>query len=292
MSKPVFAYAVMKLCEKGVVNLDTPLVNYTRERFLKGDPRLDSITARHVLSHTAGFQDARSGEKPLQIHFTPGTKWMYSGEGYAYLQSVVTHLAGREDANDCAQFEAGLEVCATDFDQYMRTNLLAPFGMESSGYLWHDALAMHLARPHDRQAAPLEHRSPTAASVARYGAMGGLLTTATDYAKFLIEMIDSKPAGAYRLSRNSLAEMLQPQVKVEDGNGYSISWALGWRVTHTSKGDLISHGGNQTGFHSISEFSMAQKSGYVILTNGDNGWKLINGLAPDISRWVHLHTQA
>jgi CubicO group peptidase (beta-lactamase class C family) len=53
MSKPVFAYAAMKLCEKGVLGLDTPLTKYTSDRFLQGDPRLDLITARHVLSHTA-----------------------------------------------------------------------------------------------------------------------------------------------------------------------------------------------------------------------------------------------
>src|SRR5215471_11971802 len=47
-SKPVFAYAVMKLCEKGVMDLNTPLTKYAPERFLKGDPRLDLITARHV----------------------------------------------------------------------------------------------------------------------------------------------------------------------------------------------------------------------------------------------------
>ena len=141
MSKPVFAYVVMKLCEKGVINLDTPLVKYTSERFLKGDSRLDLITARHVLSHTTGFQDARSGDKPLKIHFAPGEKWMYSGEGYAYLQSVVTHLTGRVNPKECSQFEAGITVCATDFDAYMKTNVLAPFGMESSGYLWTEEFA-------------------------------------------------------------------------------------------------------------------------------------------------------
>ena len=36
-SKPVFAYAVMKLCERGIMNLDTPLTRYTPERFLEGD---------------------------------------------------------------------------------------------------------------------------------------------------------------------------------------------------------------------------------------------------------------
>lgn len=109
-SKPVFAYAVMKLCEKGVMDLDTPLTKYTSERFLHGDPRLDLITARHVLSHTSGFPNFRSKEEPLAIHFTPGEKWSYSGEGYSYLQSVVTHLiGGHRNPKDCAQFEAGLE---------------------------------------------------------------------------------------------------------------------------------------------------------------------------------------
>jgi CubicO group peptidase (beta-lactamase class C family) len=80
-SKPVFAYAVMKLCENGVMDLDTPLTKYTSERFLKDDPRLDFITARHVLSHTSGFQNFRSMKKPLKIQFTPGEKWHYSGDG-------------------------------------------------------------------------------------------------------------------------------------------------------------------------------------------------------------------
>ena len=60
MSKPVFAYAVLKLCEAGVLALDTPLTTYTPERPVSGDPRMDFITARHVLSHTTGFQNWRS----------------------------------------------------------------------------------------------------------------------------------------------------------------------------------------------------------------------------------------
>jgi CubicO group peptidase (beta-lactamase class C family) len=86
VSKTVFAYAVMKLCKRGVLNLDTPLTKYTSDRFLKGDPRLDLITGRHVLSHTTGFQNWRSAQEPLKIHFTPGERFQYSGEGYSYLQ--------------------------------------------------------------------------------------------------------------------------------------------------------------------------------------------------------------
>lgn len=287
MSKPVFAYTVMKACEKGILRLDTPLVEYTRERFLEGDPRLDQVTARHVLCHTAGFQDIRSRQNPLKMHFRPGEKWAYSGEGYFYLQSVMTGLAGRVYRGDCSRFEAGFEVCATDFDSYMQTNLLVPFGMNQSGYLWSDALARDVAHPHDAEGNPLPYRKPSAAAVARYGAMGGLLTTVADYAKFLIQVIDPKPEDAFRLSGASLKEMLRPQVKVEVGQGYSIWWALGWRVARTAAGDLVSHGGDQTGFHSTSEFSVAGRSGYVILTNGENGWKVIQDIAPRISGWLY-----
>ncbi len=147
ISKTVFAYAVMKACEKGLLNLDTPLTKYTAERFLAGDPRLDLMTARHVLSHTGGFQNWRSTEDPLKILFTPGARWEYSGEGYSYLQSVLTHVAGRVDPNDCKTFHDGLRVCGTDFDGYMRANLFMPFGMTSSGYLYRDGMA----RPHNEK---------------------------------------------------------------------------------------------------------------------------------------------
>lgn len=291
MSKPLFAYAVLKLCERGILDLDTPLTKYTSERILKDDPRLDLITARHVLAHTSGLQDIRSGDKPLAIHFQPGARWLYSGEGYAYLQSAVTNLTGLTDQTACGRFEADLEVCATDLDLYLRANLLGPFGMNGSDYLSTAAMEHHFARPHDNDGDPLPQNpgSPgrQRANVARYGAMGGLLTTARDYAKFLIEVIDPKPPDACRLTRASLSEMFRPQIKVEDGDGYSVWWGLGWRVARTKEGDLIGHGGDQTGFHSTSEFSLADKSGFVILTNGDNGWQLIRQVAPGLSKLLH-----
>jgi hypothetical protein len=62
----------------------------------------------------------------LAIHFTPGERWDYSGEGYSYLQSVVTQLVGRVHPKDCKTFDDGVRVCVTDFAAYMKTNLLVP----------------------------------------------------------------------------------------------------------------------------------------------------------------------
>lgn len=287
MSKPVFAYAVLKLCEQGVLGLDEPLVHYTRERFLPGDARLDAITARHVLSHTTGFQDIRSGAAPLAIAFTPGERWQYSGEGYAWLQSVVTTLVGHTDPADCDRFEADLQVCGTDFDTWMQARVLRPFGMRSSGYVSPDGFAGRIARPHDDHGAPLPPRSYRPPGAARYGAMGGLVTTAGDYARFLIEVMRPRPVDEVRLSAESLREMLRPQVAVEQGPDYAISWGLGWRLARTPTALLVSHGGDQSGFHCTSEMCPLKGSAYVILTNADRGWELIRSLAPELSRWVH-----
>lgn len=65
-TKPVFAYGVMKLAERGVINLDTPLVKYTSRR-VTPDPRVELITARHVLTHTTGFPNWRQTPE-LPIH--------------------------------------------------------------------------------------------------------------------------------------------------------------------------------------------------------------------------------
>src|SRR5688572_20639952 len=273
VSKTVFAYAVLKLCEKGVMNVDTPLAKYTRERFLEGDPRLDLITARHVLAHTTGFQNWRSKDKSLQIRFTPGERFSYSGEGYYYLQSVMTHLTGHVNREVSSRYEAGLEVFATDFDHYMRANVFQPFGMRSSAYVWNDTLKNYAA-PHDAEGKPSAKRKTSATTAARYGAAGGLHTTPTDYAKFLIEVIDPKRSDAFRLNKTSRAEMLRPQVKIND----SISQALGWQIRHTENGDFIMHSGGNPGFAAFVVGSVQRKSGLVIMTNSDNGHLVIDKL--------------
>lgn len=277
VSKTVFAYAVLKLCERGTLDLDAPLTKHGIGTFLKGDARLDRVTARHVLSHTSGFQDWRSSAAPLKIHFMPGTQFMYSGEGYFYLQSVMTHLTGRTDAKNCDRYEADLEVCATDFDAYMKRTLLEPFGMNRSGYEWNETLEKNAAQPHDVDGKAIVRRRPRAPDVARYGSAGGLNTTARDYAKFLSEIVVPKKADAFRLNKESLKEMVRPQIKLPpdqkiDG---ATSWGLGWALQERPEGTLLVHSGGQSGYRSLAMASLENRSGFVVLTNSDNGGRLI-----------------
>ena len=159
----------------------------------------------------------------------------------------------------------------------MKRNLFVPFGMGSSGYVWNGIFERHAARPHDSEGKPFVKKKPTATNAARYASAGGLHTTATDYAKFLIEIVNPKESDAFRLSKKSLREMVRPQVKLDEQQKIdgASSWALGWGVQERETGNVIVHSGGNDGFRSLAMASVEKKSGFIILTNGDSGGKVI-----------------
>lgn len=91
LTKVAFAYLVMKLVDDHVIDLDKPvyeclpgpLSDYPARRDIADDPRFKLITARMLLSHTAGFNNARyfDPDHRLVIHFQPGTRYSCASEG-------------------------------------------------------------------------------------------------------------------------------------------------------------------------------------------------------------------
>lgn len=285
VSKTAFAYAVMKLCEKNVMNLDAPLIHYYPELFSKGDPRLQIITARQVLSHSTGIPEWRNSPEVRNFQFDPGKDFMYSGEGYYLLQTVVTHLVGKAYTEPCGTYEGDFKVCATDIADYMKTNLLVPFNMNSSSYLWTEELAKNSASPHGVDENVINKPHQNATDMARYASAGGLLTTAKDYSNFLLGLFEGRDHDAFRLNAGSLSEMFRPQVKLRSDQQIDgcTSWGLGWGIQERSSGNLIVHSGGQSGFRSLTMASIQKKSGFVALTNGDNGGNVIYKLADVLS---------
>jgi CubicO group peptidase (beta-lactamase class C family) len=99
LSKAAFASLVMLLVREGTIDLNRPiyrylpkpLPEYPRYSDLKGDDRYQKLTLRMLLSHTSGFPNWRAFEddRRLRIHFEPGTRYAYSGEGIDLAQLVV-----------------------------------------------------------------------------------------------------------------------------------------------------------------------------------------------------------
>src|SRR3984885_12485126 len=105
LSKVAFAYLVLRLADERAVNLDKPVSEYLPKTLpeysaygdLAGDERYKRITTRMLLSHTAGFANWRwfEDDRKLKIHFEPGTRFAYSGEGIDLLQLVVETVTGK-----------------------------------------------------------------------------------------------------------------------------------------------------------------------------------------------------
>src|SRR5258706_14544904 len=81
MSKPIFAYVVMKLVDEKLLDLDRPLVQYFRPDWFADDPYIDRITARDALRHSTGLPNWRrkSAEK-IKPAFEPGSRFGKSGK--------------------------------------------------------------------------------------------------------------------------------------------------------------------------------------------------------------------
>ncbi|MEM9681536.1 MAG: serine hydrolase, partial [Bacteroidota bacterium] len=109
VTKPVFGFAVCRLAEKGIIDLDKPLHEYLPFEEIAGDERYKLMTARHVLNHTSGLPNWG-----MQLIETPGTKFGYSGEGFEYLKRVVMAITGK------------------DIEQIMKEEVLIPINMSDT----------------------------------------------------------------------------------------------------------------------------------------------------------------
>jgi CubicO group peptidase (beta-lactamase class C family) len=146
--------------------------------------------------------------------------------------------------------------------------------MASSGYVWNGRMDKFMARPHDEKRKAEKNNRATVEHVTRFGSAGELRTTPSDYARFLIEVINPEPADPFRLTGETRNEMVRPHVDVP-GYPFRSSWALGWQILHLEEGDVICHGGDNEGFHSMAAASVATKSGFVVMTNGERGVEMI-----------------
>jgi CubicO group peptidase (beta-lactamase class C family) len=261
LSKPVFAYGVLKLVERGKLDLDAPLTKYLPQRYIAGDDRLDKITARIVLSHRTGFKNWRPKEGDLRIYFTPGEKFSYSGEGFVYLQKVVEQITAKK------------------LNDYMTEAVFMPLGMTSSSYVWRSDYDSRSATGHNEDAQPGDKYKPSDANAA-----SSLHTTGADYARFVEAVLNGKG-----LKRETLREMEKPQIAVDPACtnctdraagelSKEVFWGLGWGIQETGDGESIWHWGDNGAFKCYVLAYPKQKIGLVMFTNGQNGLSIRENL--------------
>lgn len=285
VSKAVTAWGVMELVEEGKLGLDEHVVRHlTRWRFPGSEAYRDRVTARHLLSHTAGLddglgyggflpgetvqsleesltltKDSTVGEpRPVRVTREPGTAAAYSSGGYTVLQLLVEEVTGRP------------------FADYMKEAVLQPLGMTRSSFDW-DAIvaegrAQDLAPNFDKDLKTGPHR--------RYTGTAGVALYATprDMARLVGAFTGRNPV----LSRGTLERMMEPQP------GASGSWGLGLALfaPNAAGGHVVGYdGGSVPAWGAMMRVNPATGNGMVMMVSGGRG--AVNQLGHD---WVYWET--
>jgi len=263
MTKAFTALSILKLRDDGKLALDAPAETYVPE--LRGwkYPTDDSpkIRVRELLTHTAGFvTDDTWGDRqtPLPeedftrllrdgVPFTrpPAMAMEYSNLGYALLGRIITNVSGQT------------------YKDFVQRLLFAPLGMTSTSYdvATSPAARRALGYRWEDDGWKLE---PTMAHGA-FGAMGGIQTSANDYAKWVAYLLSAWPPrdgadmGAVR--RSSVRELSQganfPSVRLRPGSSgpeacrEAATYAMGfYAASDCDLGLTLSHGGGYPGYGS------------------------------------------
>lgn len=274
MTKAVTSLAAMQCVERGQLDLDAPAARHlpaiAAPQVLTsfdaaGQPRLrpaaSPITARHLLTHSAGYgydtwnpevgkanaalglsrrlvSDAELAATPLL--FDPGERWNYS---------IATDVLGR--VIEQADGRRLAEIFAAD--------ICTPLGMKDTGFLVPPGERARMAAVHRRDGAGFTSHGPAAVGQGQgyAGGGGGLVSSVPDYLAFLRVFLN---AGAPLLRPETVAEMARDQLggklagvlrsaipaMSHDADffpGQRAGWGLGFLINHETPPSGRSPGG-------------------------------------------------
>jgi CubicO group peptidase (beta-lactamase class C family) len=279
ITKSVTAWGVMRLIEKGLIDLDAPVSEYlTSWHFPLTDYPTDKITVRQFLSHTAGMplgdftkiyspgeampsnRDVMTGEAVLMRE--PGTGFSYSNTGYNILEILIEDVTGRS------------------FSEYIRMEVLLPLGMESSFFDIDTATNPYPPTGYNLRGEPVPvYLYPSKAS-------GGLFATAHDIARFAAAGMQENPV----LSGESIKQLYAPQSRKIGIYGLVFdAYGFGHYIEKLPNGMLsVSHGGQGNGI--MTHWQAAPETGdaIVLLTNSQRSWPFIGCVLSDWAQWRGL----
>lgn len=283
ISKSVTALGIMKKVQEGKLslndNVDDRLTSWHVPT--NNDTRSSVVTIKQLLSHTGGVAnsvyhlpgysegdelptviDCLNGtmparNEPVKIVALPGTQFSYSNCGYWILEALLEDLEGSE------------------FERIMADEILAPTGMLNSTF-------ESVPSGNQFTAVAAGHLDKNKLIKGKYYRIrpqsnGGLWSTATDLARFLILMQKSR--------RGDVNDFINKENAVLMTTPVMGSYALGFSTEVRGTGvKFFGHDGHNMGYICSMTGSLDNGFGVVIMTNSENGWKAVNKIKKLVGR--------
>ncbi|HEY9787086.1 MAG TPA: serine hydrolase domain-containing protein [Candidatus Obscuribacterales bacterium] len=287
-SKTFTATAIMQIAEKGKLRIDDPIVNHLPWLKKHKDKRMQKVTARQLLSHSAGlsrdgveadywqllqpFPDDAQFKKDvlkLDLVIDNNVQMKYSNYGYALLGMLIEELSGQSYA------------------QYIQDHILTPQGLNSTGPEYTPAITKRLVTGYSRkdgaQRLPIEPTLNTRSMVAATG----FYSTSEDLCKYICA---HQIGSGKLLSDESKKEMQRTQWHVTNSSTRE-EYGLGMGIEHINGKRLVGHRGSFPGHKSISVLDTANDLVVVVMASAidcDARW-ILRGIYSAIDYFQRNH---
>lgn len=272
ITKLFTSVAIMQLRDEGKLQLDDPIVKHLPWFKVKNSfTDAPEITIRQLLTHTSGLpreaafpywvdrnfptiEAIREHLPNQEVSIAPDSKWKYSNLALTLAGEVVAAVAG------------------IPYVDYVQSQILEPLGMTNT--------YMQITADNPDLATGYHRRMPdNTRQIGQFTDMQGITPAANmascveDLAKFAMLQFRTGPRkGKQILKASSLREMhrvhwLSSNWQAGRGLGFYI-----WRVDNFT---VVGHGGALEGYRTDLQVLPAEKIGFVVLTNADDGNPLL-----------------
>lgn len=287
VSKTITALAVMRLRDQGKLLLDAPAATYLPALASIAAPTADSppITVRHLLTMTSGFgyddfwgavtygksDDELAAFLARGVSFggAAGERYRYSNLGFALLGKIVERVSGKS------------------FESYVASDVFAPLGLGSTGYVTGAIPRERLATGYYRDGERLVPEKVESDGV--FAPAGGAYTTIRDLARYAAfhlaaypprDDVDSGPVRRSTLREMHagnawarFAEDIPVLQRNPDGssNLTAMSYGFGWAQNTTCLAEtMVQHGGYEPGYYSVIRLLPRQGLGMVAISTTES----------------------
>jgi len=300
ISKPIAALGILRLADQNLVDLDKDVNNYLKgykipnNRYTKNT----KVTLRAILSHSGGLniggiegyghneklpttEEQISGKgnfNPIVAQIEPQTMFSYSGGGYTIVQKVIEDVSGKS------------------IEEFMKEEFFEPWNMTLTTF--EQPLAKkylsNISTAYGVDGSMIEGKWQVFPSKAA----AGLWTIPSDLAKYCIEIqkIYHKEVIDGVLSKQIIEEMfsnpyglpVNEEMPPALTNAPDDYWGLGPLMIGTKENLRFKHGGSNAGFKSNYTAFVEKSNAIIIMTNGDNGYSLINEIEQVLSDYFKM----
>ena len=236
MSKPITTVAAMILSEEGKLDIGAPVAQYLPE-FKEAHVGVDKVapkrpmTVQDLMRHTSGLTYGIFGNSPVDELYKKSP--IFTAKSLAEMVATIASLPLAHQPGDVWEYSVSSDVLGRvvevvsgmDLDRFVAERITGPLKMPDTGFYLNASQAARLARPDSMMMVP--PGDPTA-KPAIFSGGGGMLSTASDYARFCQMMLNGGELDGVRiLSPHTVALMTSDQLPPSTERHSPVAMVLG-----------------------------------------------------------------